>query len=414
MEVLRTLAALDAAAARRSAEAFLDEKDARLQGAALEVLGTHPAGAKLIGERFLAKKLPRERLPQVADILYRFAARNPELAQMRTDVLRGGLLLSLDPAEVERVRRLVRTKGNPQRGMAIYLNNQTLACVTCHRLEGVGGHVGPDLTRLWDTHSVEKIMESIIDPSKEIKEGYQTYVATTKKGQVFAGLKIAQNATEVTLRDVNAKDIRIPTADLEELTVSPKSLMPENAVANLSFEQFIDLVAFLKDRAAQESLRGIALDFWVVGPFKDDLKTAYPPEADPEPTATYPGEKPGDKLVWHAQQAEGNGFLNLRATCRRDHASAYVLTYIYAPKAQKTQMLVGSDGRMRVWLNGNFVHEHATARSAQPDQDQLDITLQEGWNKVLIKVVSETADQRLYLRVAGGEGLRVSAKPDDN
>jgi putative heme-binding domain-containing protein len=289
-----------------------------------------------------------------------------------------------------------------------------LACITCHRLEGIGGSVGPDLTRLWDTHSVEKIMESIIDPSKEIKEGYQTYVATTRTGQLYTGLKIAQNGGEVILRDSNARDIRIPTADLEELTVSKKSLMPDNAVANLSFEQFVDLVAFLKDRTAQESLRGIALDFWVVGPFPDDLKAVYPPEAEPEPSSSYPGEKPGEKLSWQPQQAEGNGFLNLRTTSRRDRASTYALTYVYAPKAHKAQMLIGADGRMRVWLNKTLVHEHATARPAHPDEDRVDVILREGWNKVLIKVVSGTPEQRLYLRFAGGEGLRVSAKPELN
>jgi hypothetical protein len=150
----------------------------------------------------------------------------------------------------------------------------------------------------------------------------------------------------------------------------------------------------------------------VVGPFADDLKAAYPPETELEPTATYPGEKAGEKLSWQRQPAEGNGFLNLRPISRRDRASTYALTYVYAPKAQKAQVLLGSDGRMRLWLNGSLIHEHATARSAQPDEDRLDVTLREGWNKVLIKVVSETRDQRLYLRFAGGEGLRVSARPE--
>src|SRR5207248_3174406 len=134
---------------------------------------------KLVGKRFLSKTLPRELLPQVTDALRKHAAKDPELAKLLTDVMKGGLLLSLDKAEVERVRKLVHSKGNAQRGKALYLNHKALACVTCHRLEGVGGSVGPDLTGLWNTLSVEKIMESIIDPSKEIKEGYQTYQVTT-------------------------------------------------------------------------------------------------------------------------------------------------------------------------------------------------------------------------------------------
>src|SRR5438445_5199305 len=111
-------------------------------------------------------------------------------------------------------------------------------------MEGVGGNVGPALTRLWEKQTKEKIKESMIEPSKEIKEGYQAYQATTKKGQTYTGLKIAQNADEVVLRDANARDIRIPTKELDELTASKVSLMPDNVIAQLSYEQFIDLVAF--------------------------------------------------------------------------------------------------------------------------------------------------------------------------
>src|SRR5262249_19758123 len=153
---------------------------------------------------------------------------------------KGGLLLSLDEAEVARVRKLVLTRGKPERGRALYLNSKTLACITCHRMEGVGGNVGPDLTRLWARQSAEKSLESLLDPSKEIKEGYQTYVATTKKGQVYTGLKVSQTASEVVLRDANAKDVIIPTKDLDDLAVSKLSLMPENVVAQLTFEQFLD------------------------------------------------------------------------------------------------------------------------------------------------------------------------------
>ena len=96
--------------------------------------------------------------------------------------------------------RWCKNKGNPIRGRQLYLNNKAVGCITCHRLEGVGGNVGPDLTRVWDTLSLEKVMESMLDPSKEIKEGYQTHVATTKTGLTVSGLKVSQNAKELILQ----------------------------------------------------------------------------------------------------------------------------------------------------------------------------------------------------------------------
>src|SRR5262249_24932116 len=215
------------------------------------------------------------------------------------------------------------------------------------RLEGIGGNVGPDLTRVWETHSLEKVMESMIDPSKEIKEGYQAYQLTTKKGLTYTGLKIAQNAAGVTLKDSTGKELHFAAADIEEFEPSKQSLMPDNVISQLTFEQFIDLVAFLRDRPAQESLRGLALEFWAVGPFGEDLKKPFAPETNTDPKATYDR----GNLKWQPVNADPNGYVDLRAVSRRDHASAYALTFVYSVKEQKAKMLAGSSDQMRVWVN---------------------------------------------------------------
>jgi putative heme-binding domain-containing protein len=259
VEVLRTLGALDPEAAQAIARSFLKQKDLDLQGGAVEVIGQQAAGARFLGKTYLAKKLPRELQSAVADALRKHAGKDAECAKLLGEIRKLGLQISLqDKAEVARLVRRVKAKGDPQKGKTIYLTNKNLACIRCHRMEGVGGDIGPDLTRLWDTHSIEKIMESILEPSKEIKEGYQTYQAETKKGQVFTGLKIKETKQEVILRDANGTDVRIAAKDLASLTATKVSLMPDDLVKQLTFDEFIHLVAFLKDRAAQESLRALA------------------------------------------------------------------------------------------------------------------------------------------------------------
>jgi putative membrane-bound dehydrogenase-like protein len=422
LEALRALGATDPAAAREFAVAFLDQTDQVLRLEAIQALSALPDGAKLVGQRFLDKKLPRELLPQVTDALRLHAAKNPELAEMLTEVMKGGLLVSLDAKEVERIQQLVAKQGNAKRGRELYLNNKALACITCHRLEGVGGNVGPDLTRIWDTMSLEKLMESIIDPSKEIKEGYQSYVATTKKGQVFTGLKVSQNAEEVVLRDQTGKEIRIGAKELDTLVVSKKSLMPDDVVRHLSFNQFLDLLAFLRNRPAQEALRGMALEFWVIGPFTADRDTWLPLEKQTDPAVAVdadkalgssPWDKAGGKLTWAAKQADARGYLDLRGVFNRDKFSAYALTYVYSPKEQTVKMLTGCDDTMRVWLDGKLVHETDKPRPARPDDDQVEVKLTPGWHRVLVRVFNVEGDHGLYLRFAGGEGLRVSLRPGD-
>ena len=289
---------------------LLESKDHALQKEAVLLLGATAEGAGVVGKLFLQGKLPRDLLPQVSDLLTRHAGKDPQLAKLYAAVVKSGLRVGNSPEEVSRLRKLVAEKGNPMRGRALYLNSKTLACVNCHRLEGVGGSVGPDLTRLWDTQSLEKIVESIVEPSKEIKEGFQSYVATTKKGQVFTGLKILENGTEVILRDAEGRDVRLAKTDVEELTVSKTSLMPDNVISQLTYGQLIDLVAFLRDRRAQESLRGLVLEYHVIGPFGGDLKKEELPVGKADLKAAYPGKS--GEVKWRPVQAEPSGLLNLR------------------------------------------------------------------------------------------------------
>ena len=254
LEALRTLSAIDLTQSRSIAEKWLDLKDNVLVTEAVAILGATKEGAKLIGERFVAKKLPREMWPSVSESLRKFIA-DPAILKLNMDVMKGGLLLSTAPADIVKVRELVATKGDPKKGKEIYLNSKVLACVSCHKMEGSGGQVGPDLTRLWDTHSIEKIMESIVQPSKEIKEGYQAYRLSTTAGQVYVGLKVSENATEVVIREASGKDIRVPKGDIDELSTSKVSLMPDDVISQITYDQFIDLIAFLKSKSEQESMR---------------------------------------------------------------------------------------------------------------------------------------------------------------
>ncbi len=406
MEALRSLSALDCDAAMQSATVFLGKNDPLLQGTAVSILGADPKGTKVIARLYLDGKLPRELLPEVSDALRKHAPKNEELAKLLTEVMKSGLLVANSPDEVLRVEKLVKSKGDPQRGRTLYLNGKTLACINCHRLEGVGGNVGPDLTRVWETQTVAKLMESMIEPSKEIKEGYQTYQATTKKGKVYTGLKIAETADGVVLREATGQDFRIPAKELETLTVSKLSLMPDNVVGQLKYSEFIDLIAFLKDKKAQESLRGLALDFLVVGPFGADLAKEYGPETKLDPEAKYAGDKPDMPLTWQPVQAEPSGLLNLKALFNRDDTSAYVLTNVHTAKAQNVEMVLGAAGVVRVWVNGKLVYE-STKVVPKLDAERVTVPLTPGWNTVLVKVAHGKGEHALYLRF-NGDGLRVS------
>lgn len=405
VEALRTLASLDASAARAAAAPLLDQPDPALLAEATAVLGTSKDGAKLIGERFLAKKLPRDLFPQVTDALKKFAADDAAVAKLQADVLRGGLLLSLEPGQIEKVRQLVATQGSAKRGKELFLNTKVLACATCHRIEGVGATTGPDLSRVWDTHTVEKLLESVVEPSKEIKEGYQAYRVATVDGQSIVGLKVSETGKEVVIRDSNGRDIRLAKEDIDTITMSKLSLMPDNSVAQLNYNQFIDLLAFLKSRREQESLRGLVVVFGVSGPYSADLKSPTP-EVPVDPSI-----KDGPK--WQTLHADPNGTLDLKNVFPTgESGSVYTRAFVYAPRQQTVTGTIQSEDPVRVWVNNGTVFSRMVANPiGSATESSFEVSLKPGWNAVLVKVANMGRSHRVGLRFAG-EGLRTAAAPE--
>ncbi|MBA4191235.1 MAG: hypothetical protein C0467_24910 [Planctomycetaceae bacterium] len=395
-EALRSLAALDIATARASAEKLLDQPDATLLNEAVIVLASTKPGAKLIAERFIAKKLPRDFFPQVTEALKKFND-DPVIVKLQTEVLRGGLLLSLEPGQIDKIRTLVADKGDPKKGRDLYLNTKVLACATCHRLEGVGGSVGPDLSRLWDTMTLEKILEAIVDPSKEIKEGFQTYRLTTADDQVHTGLKIKEDTKEVLLRDANGRDIRVAKPDIGSLAPSKVSLMPDNVVSQLSYEQFIDLLAFLKSRKEQEALRGLVLEAGVVGGFPADMK-AKKPEVKTDAT-------------WKTVFAEPNGKIDLSPMTANADGGVYLRAYVFSEKKQSATGVVSTAGTVRLWMNDvGILDAVPAAQSGTPADTTFNADLIPGWNVLLVKVANAGKPATLFLRFTG-DGLRTAGSP---
>ena len=235
---------------------FLDSDNTAILEAAIDVLSADMQQAQQLGQRWLDSQLPKELRPQVAAALQRHAAADTtgKTEQMLKDLYRDGLKISLEPAAVARIKKLVVETGNPERGREVFLRPEKSQCIKCHRVEGVGGNIGPDLNNISQTHTIEKIIESIADPSREIKEGFDTWTIVTTEGKVYGGLRISEGPPQFVLRGANGRDYRIYVDDIEEKIQSKRSLMPDGTVSQLSLTELVDLIAFLKDEQAQKGL----------------------------------------------------------------------------------------------------------------------------------------------------------------
>lgn len=105
--------------------------------------------------------------------------------------------------------------------------------------------VGPDLSQVGKKYDRAKILETILDPSKEIDAQYTTYVLETTKGQVLTGLIVTRDEKQIVLRDAEGKEHRVAVGQAERLTASKVSLMPEQLLRDLTAQQASDLLAYL-------------------------------------------------------------------------------------------------------------------------------------------------------------------------
>jgi putative heme-binding domain-containing protein len=118
-------------------------------------------------------------------------------------------------------------------------------CVKCHSVGSEGGRIGPALDRIASRRAPEFIMESIVQPSKEIAPEYEAVAVATKDGRVITGLRVNETNFSIQLHEENGRFHSLLKRDLEELKVLKKSLMPENLAELLTVRELHDLFAYL-------------------------------------------------------------------------------------------------------------------------------------------------------------------------
>ncbi|HEY6167642.1 MAG TPA: c-type cytochrome, partial [Verrucomicrobiae bacterium] len=131
--------------------------------------------------------------------------------------------------------------GVASRGQAIYQQN----CAQCHRLRDEGNEVGPDLGGVVDK-TIPQLLEAIFDPNRAVESRYLSYTAVTKAGREVSGIITAETPNSLTLKLPGGAEETVLRSDLQSLTGSGLSLMPEGLESALKPQDVADLIAFIK------------------------------------------------------------------------------------------------------------------------------------------------------------------------
>lgn len=139
-------------------------------------------------------------------------------------------------------------QGNAERGRRLFFH-QAVGCAKCHRIEDHGGCIGPDLSVLTRAMTREKLVQSIIEPSREIAPQFVTHVVETADGEIWSGLLEHDGKDgSVTLTTAEGKGVFLPASQIRSRSTSKVSLMPEGLEQALSENEWLDLIEFLASR----------------------------------------------------------------------------------------------------------------------------------------------------------------------
>lgn len=140
---------------------------------------------------------------------------------------------------------ILKLKGDPVRGDAIFHQNSAAKCMSCHRIHGEGGAVGPGLSTIGSKYDRPQLLETILKPSKAIAPEYVSYTVETKDGRVLGGLLSKKRDGEIELKDSQGKTTRLPRSSVESMVAQPISMMPELVLRDISAQDAADLLAYL-------------------------------------------------------------------------------------------------------------------------------------------------------------------------
>ena len=144
------------------------------------------------------------------------------------------------PEALERFKPALGLRGSADRGREHFLAR----CAACHPPGHEPEALGPELASA-RIYGKERVLAAILEPNAVVRRGYRTYVAETADGEVLIGVLRNENATAVTLQQLNGDPVVLPRANVRYLQAQPWSIMPEGMEEGLTPQDMADLLSYI-------------------------------------------------------------------------------------------------------------------------------------------------------------------------
>ncbi len=140
-------------------------------------------------------------------------------------------------------QRATAAPGDAAKGLLLFKQQ---SCINCHTFANGQQPKGPHLVDIGKRYKRAELLESILQPSKKLAQGFDTWAFAMDDGKVYTGFVVLESAETVTVRDATAISHELHQQNIEDRVKQEISMMPLGIVGNLSPEQLADLIAYLE------------------------------------------------------------------------------------------------------------------------------------------------------------------------
>jgi cytochrome c oxidase cbb3-type subunit III len=137
-------------------------------------------------------------------------------------------------------------RGDARRGEQLFWARETGNCGQCHMIEGRGGRLGPNLSRIGASRSVAALEREIRQPGEIIPVGFETVTVVTREGRRIRGVRKNEDTFSIQLMTAGEEILSFFKRDLTSVTPDPQSLMPVYSPERLSDDDLRDVVRYLR------------------------------------------------------------------------------------------------------------------------------------------------------------------------
>ncbi len=252
---------------------------------------------------------------------------------------------------------LVRRSGQADRGREVFFRagpdqkgrESQVSCGGCHRVQGQGQWVGPDLSTIGTKYGKDELLLSILDPSAAIGYNFRTVVAVTRDGRTFSGLAVEDTADRLVLKTSDGSRVALNARDIEERIGSDVSLMPAGLAETMTDQELVDLLAFLSGLRQPVSVVG---QYRVIGPVVEaNGAPAFDVTERVDPATRLRGPE-GQVLSWRRLDADSEGQADLSSLASEPSKAVYAYVPIVSPIEQEARLVLDSKADLKAWLDG--------------------------------------------------------------